>query len=111
MAASRSVGSEKRSECLRDDKLTGEIDFDLLPEVGDRLVEQGTRHRDTGVVHQAEKRCVSNDACHPIGGVPDSGFVRHVEKERCHTVAEDFAQAVGVTLTADAREHRDAMRD
>ena len=106
----RRIGHEQRREGLGDDQLSRQVDVDLVTELVDRDVEERTRHRDSRIVDESEKRLALELLRGVLGGGPHGGLIGDVEEQRRKIHAEFLLQSLGIRrLLAHAAEDAEAL--
>ena len=103
------VRHQKRREGLRHDQLPGDVHFQLMAEFVDVEIEKRARHRDAGIVHEAEQRPSLEHLGRLLGGFDDRARIGHVEHQGHEIRPELGLQPVGVGLFADTAENPNTL--
>lgn len=104
-AGSRAVGAQQRRKGLDDRDLRNKIDFDLAPELFDRLMQQWAGRGDPCVVDEACERGRAEPLADVLRRFCDALRVGYVKHERGQFVADLFGKPVRVVHTAHAGEN------
>lgn len=96
------VGAQERQEGLGDDHGAGQVDVDLLPELGDGLGSQWAWNRDARIVDQPAQPLPVQGRTHLEGGSSHCILIGDVEEQWSEQVAKFGLQSLGVGLLPDA---------
>ena len=89
LALARAIRAEQRRKRLRDDQLPGEVDLDLLAELVELQIEQEARHRDPGVVDEADQRFATQRRRNLFRAPGNGRLVGHIEQDG-HEIGPEF---------------------
>jgi hypothetical protein len=101
-APKRTVGAQKRRERLGGDHDAGEIDLDLLAEIGHRQFQKRPGEGNAGIVDQAEELFAGKRFTDTRRRQAHGILVGHVENERHEGAAEFGREPLGVDVPAHA---------